>query len=48
MGWKGKGLGANEDGLTTYVKVDKRQDNRGKLSRSNHAISEMKHSIVPT
>eukprot|EP00029_Vermamoeba_vermiformis_P002945 TRINITY_DN13312_c0_g1_i1.p1 TRINITY_DN13312_c0_g1~~TRINITY_DN13312_c0_g1_i1.p1 ORF type:complete len:321 (-),score=43.90 TRINITY_DN13312_c0_g1_i1:1-930(-) len=30
MGWSdGKGLGANEDGLTTYVKVDKRQDNRG-------------------
>lgn len=30
MGWsEGKGLGAQEDGTTDYVKVQKRLDNRG-------------------
>ena len=31
MGWKsGKGLGAKEDGQTTHVKVNKKNDNIGK------------------
>ena len=30
MGWKsGKGLGANEDGQTSHVKVSKKNDNIG-------------------
>lgn len=30
MGWKeGKGLGANEDGDTTHVRISKKQDNSG-------------------
>jgi G-patch domain len=29
MGWKGKGLGANEDGITDYIRVKKRADNKG-------------------
>lgn len=30
MGWdKGKGLGKNEDGMATHVKIKKRQENLG-------------------
>lgn len=32
MGWtKGKGLGANEDGMTEHVKVSLKSDKKGKL-----------------
>ena len=33
MGWsEGKGLGANENGATSHVKVSKRKENLGMIS----------------
>ena len=38
MGWsEGKGLGANEDGAATHVRVKKRQDNLGSSGHNSSA-----------
>merc|ERR1719494_373340 len=47
MGWeKGKGLGANEDGTTSHVKVSRKGDNKGVGSKSSNEDNWLSHQFA--